>query len=152
MIDAMGEAIPDRKSDRLLVQGHVNALRNTHQPEPNLRIALARRLEERLKQVQSPASDMVVAQNVPNLSPEYLSIFNPDSTASYRVTEVTQSNFPLGPQGFPQPMDLSAMSNVYVPPDGSDWWNSNTAVPGLPIDDTFDWTQRLHQIFGSQFS
>lgn len=41
-------------TDRLLVQGHIHALRSTQQPAPNLRLDMANRLEARMSATSSP--------------------------------------------------------------------------------------------------
>ena len=45
-------------SDLSLVQGHLNTLRSTHQPEPSLRHRLANRLESAMQNMHTPPSDL----------------------------------------------------------------------------------------------
>ncbi|WVQ82792.1 hypothetical protein IAT38_004924 [Cryptococcus sp. DSM 104549] len=69
LLDCMQSGVAER-------EGHINALRSTHQPPPNLRHTLAARLEDRLLAATTPPA----AALIPN-DQDYLSIFNVDSEA-----------------------------------------------------------------------
>ncbi|KAK4689151.1 hypothetical protein P7C73_g974, partial [Tremellales sp. Uapishka_1] len=76
-----------------LVQGHINALRSTHQPTPNLRDTLASRLDLRLRSLDTPSGTV---DALPSADPsfEYMSIFNSNSEAFARVDQALNQQTP----------------------------------------------------------